>query len=297
MVKATTWLIKSSARLARFYNISEYTISFLVIAFATSLPELLVGVISALDKNPSLSYGNVLGSNIADLTIILAIPLLVGGSISTKEIIKNKDLLYTVFFGVFPFVLLRDGLLSRLDALVLLVAYLFYLTLVLRRNTILEALVNNLHNTKVYKEFCIFFMSVLVLLMSASGLVKVAENIGVLLNLPLIFIGITVTALGTSLPELVFGLKAIKTNHKGEVLGNIVGSVVANSTLVLGVTALISPINKDGDLGFTSVLFLLATLLLFYLFSITGKKLGKIEAALLIVVYIVFLYIENALLS
>ncbi|MBP7927716.1 sodium:calcium antiporter, partial [Patescibacteria group bacterium] len=222
MVKATTWLIKSSARLARFYNISEYTISFLVIAFATSLPELLVGVISALDKNPSLSYGNVLGSNIADLTIILAIPLLVGGSISTKEIIKNKDLLYTVFFGVFPFVLLRDGLLSRLDALVLLVAYLFYLTLVLRRNTILEVLVNNLHNTKVYKEFCIFFMSVLVLLMSASGLVKVAENIGVLLNMPLIFIGITVTALGTSLPELVFGLKAIKTNHKGEVLGNIV---------------------------------------------------------------------------
>ncbi len=297
MVKSTTWLIKSSTRIARFYNISEYTVSFLVIAFATSLPELLVGIVSALDKNPSLSYGNVLGSNIADLTLILAIPLLLGGGISTKEIIKNKDLVYTVFFGAFPLVLMYDGLLSRFDAILLLVAYIFYLVLVLRRSTILEAIVNNLHNIKVYKELGIFLMSILALLVSADLLVKVAENVGLLLNVPLIFIGITVTALGTSLPELVFGLKAIKTHHNGEVLGNIVGSVVANSTLVLGVTALISPISKDSSLGFTSIIFLFITLFLFYIFSITSKKLSRIEAAILITVYFVFLIVEKSLLS
>ena len=231
------------------------------------------------------------------LTVILAIPLLVGGSISTKEIIKNKDLIYTVFFGIFPLLLIYDGMLSRFDGILLLTAYLLYLTLVLRRNTVLDAIVNNLHNIKVYKEFAFFILSVCALLLSVELLVKLAENIGMLLNIPLIFIGITLTALGTSLPELVFGLKAIKMHHKGEVLGNIVGSVVANSTLVLGVTALISPISKDSNMGFTSTIFLFVTLLLFYIFSVTSKKLSRVEAAILICVYIIFLFLEGILLN
>jgi len=293
LVKSTAWMIRSSARLARHFKISEYTISFLVIAFATSLPELIVGIISAFDNNSALSYGNVLGSNIADLTIILAIPIFVGGGITTREIIKNKDLVYTLFFGLLPIALIYDGVLSRWDAVALLLSYVFYLFLVLRRSSTIHALIESFNQVKVVRELFIFFVSIAVLLLSAGYLVKIAENLSLVAKLPLFFVGLTVTALGTSLPELVFGLKAIKAHHKGEVLGNIVGSVIANSTLVLAATALINPITKDGNQGIVSLIFLVVTLLLFFWFSTSNRKIDKLEAVTLFLIYVLFVCVER----
>ncbi len=296
LVKSAELMIAASSKLARHFSISEYTISFLVIAFATSLPELMVGIVSALDNNPSLSYGNVLGSNIADLTIIISIPILIGGAISTKEIIKNKDVIFTMFFGTLPLVLMLDGTLSRLDGTILILGYFFYLVLVLRRSTPVEGLIEKIRGTNVLKETGIFIFSVVLLLTSADLIVKVAEQIGILANVPLILIGLTLTAIGTSLPELAFGLKAIKTHHKNEVLGNIVGSVIANSTLVLGVTSIISPISSSTLAGTSSLGFLIGTLALFSFFSYKGRGLGKVEAAILIMTYIAFVMFERFLL-
>ena len=297
LVKSVDWIIASSSRLARHFKISEYTISFLVIAFATSLPELIVGIVSALDKNPALSYGNVLGSNIADLTIILAIPIFIGGAINTKQIVKNKDLFFTVFFGLLPLILIFDGALSQMDGVILILSYVFYLILVLRRSSTIENILEHFNQTNVLRDSLIFLSSVLILLGSAGLLVKIAENISYIAKVPLILVGLIVTALGTSLPELAFGLKAVKTHHKGEVLGNIVGSVVANSTLVLGVTSLIYPVKRDINVGLSSAGFLLATLFLFMIFSLTQKTIKKLEATLLLALYFVFVLVEKLLAS
>lgn len=295
LVKSASLMITSSSKIARHFKISEYTVSFLVIAFATSLPELMVGIVSALDGKPSLSYGNVLGSNIADLTIILAIPILVGGAIATQEIVRNKDLIHTAFFGVLPLILMLDGVLSKFDGLGLLVSYFFYLFLVLRRSSVSESIAQNFVKTNVLKNLLFFLFSVVLLLISSDLLVKVAENLSIAAGLPIIFVGLTLTAVGTSLPELTFGLKAIKTHHKGEVLGNIVGSVVANSTLVLGVTAILSPILANGDIGMSSVGFLILTLALFLIFGFR-KKLGKTEALIFLALYIIFILTEQLFL-
>ena len=156
LVKSTDWMITSSSRLAKHFKISEYTISFLVIAFATSLPELVVGVVSALDKNPALSYGNVLGSNIADLTVIIAIPILIGGAISTKELIKNKDIIYTIFFGLLPLILMLDGTLSQIDGVILVLCYLLYLILIIKRSSGFKGFIENFYQTNVLKDLGIF---------------------------------------------------------------------------------------------------------------------------------------------
>jgi len=256
-----------------------------------------VGIVSALDKNPALSYGNVLGSNIADLTIILAIPIFIGGAINTKQIVKNKDLFFTVFFGLLPLILIFDGALSQMDGVILILSYVFYLILVLRRSSTIENILEHFNQTNVLRDSLIFLSSVLILLGSAGLLVKIAENISYIAKVPLILVGLIVTALGTSLPELAFGLKAVKTHHKGEVLGNIVGSVVANSTLVLGVTSLIYPVKRDINVGLSSAGFLLATLFLFMIFSLTQKTIKKLEATLLLALYFVFVLVEKLLAS
>ncbi len=295
LVKAAAWIITSTSRLARHLRVSEYIVSFLIVGLATSLPELLVGVIAALDKKPALSYGNVLGSNIADLTVILAIPILVGGAISTRQLIKNKDIFYAVFFGLLPPILIFDGFLSKFDGLILILSYVFYLTLVLKRSSSIQSIIDNFHHTHILKDLVVFISSAVLLLVSANLLVTVAENLSIVAKIPLIFVGLTVTALGTSLPELAFGLKAIKTNHKGEVLGNILGSTVANSTLILGLTALIYPIRKDGSIGLSSVGFLILVLALFLVFSIKNGNIDRLEAAILGVVYMVFVVVERIL--
>ncbi len=297
LVKSATWMIRSTSRLAKHFQISEYTVSFLIVAFATSLPELVVGIVSAIDKNPSLSYGNVLGSNIADLTIVLAIPILVGGAISTRDILKNKDIVFGLFFGLLPILLIIDGTLSQVDGLILVASYIFYLFTVFKRSVSIEAFVQQFQQANVIKELLIFIFSVVLMLLSADLLVKIAEGLSLEAKIPLFFVGLTVTALGTSLPELVFGLKAIKTNHKGEVLGTVVGSVIANSTLVLGATSIISPIHRDGNLGITSVFFLIFTLISFLVLSIINKKLSRIEAVFLLCIYIAFVVVERYLVK
>lgn len=294
LVKSAEKMISSSSKLARHFGISEYTVSFFVIAVATSLPEFVVGVVSALNNNSVLSFGNVIGSNIADLTIILAIPIFVGGAIKTKELIKNKDLTYAAFFGVLPFILMFDKILSKIDGALLVLSYVFYLILVLKRSSSFENFVEKFHKTSVIKNILLFVVSALLLLVSSSLLVKTAEILSISVGVPMIFLGLTLTALGTSLPELAFGLKAIRAHHKGEVLGNVVGSVIANSTLVLGVTALINPISNVG-LSISSSVFLLLTLALFVIFGFR-EKIGKLEGAILIVFYLLFLITEGVLI-
>ncbi|MEK7595345.1 MAG: sodium:calcium antiporter [Patescibacteria group bacterium] len=292
LVKSADWLISSSSRLAKHFGLSEFTVSFFVIAFATSLPEFTVGVVSALDNNPSLSLGNVVGSNIADLTLILALPILIGGGIYTSTLLKSKDLIYTVFLGITPFLLLMDGVLSRLDGLILISGYFFYLVLVLKKSSFMERLEEKILRTNVYKQFIILSVSTLLLLASSDLLVKEAESLSIKLNIPLIFIGITITAIGTSLPELAFGLKAIKSAHKSEVLGNVAGSVIANSTIVLGTTALLTPIRQE-NISNASFLSFFVILAIFSVFSVTNKRIDRLEAFILLVIYIIFVLVEK----
>lgn len=295
LVKAVELMVKSSSSLAKAVRISEYTISVFIIAVATSFPELVFGITSALSNNSLLSFGNVIGSNIADLTLIIAIPILFGGTLSTSMSIRNKDLSYAGLFGLLPVIFILNGELSRYEGMWLILGYIVYLVYVLDREKKSGSPLP-VYSTKGWKKnTLIFIFSVIVMLLSAQLLVKESINLSVLLNVPAIFIGLTLTAVGTSIPELVFGLKVIRTRMKNEIIGSVLGSIVANSTLVLGVTALISPIKKEGSTGNSSIAFLMFTLIFFFIISLSGKRISRFEAVILLVVYFVFAYVEKTL--
>lgn len=290
MVKAVTFLVTSSSKLARYLKISEYTLSILVVAFATSLPELAVGVVSALDQQSILSYGNVVGSNIADLTLMLAIPIFVGGALSTKELVKNRDLVLGTFLSLLPVALMFDGALTRLDGTLLVSGYFIYIISVLKRSEKrhfnLTDFVN--HETNIAKETLILLLSAITMWISADMIVVLAQRVHTYLNVQLLLVGLILTAVGTSLPELIFGLRAVQTKHNGEIIGNLMGSVVANSTLILGITVMIYPLSFALINSLVSYVFLLATLLCFFIFSLTRKQVGRFEAVVLLLIYLLF---------
>lgn len=288
--------IRSSTKLADYLNISEYTVSFLVISVATSLPELVVSITSGIEKNTVLSYGNAIGSNLALLTIIMALPVLIGHSLSTRDVIRSKDIYYGAFFLIIALAMALDGKLSRLDGLILIVGYLFYSRSVLKRETVVEALMDKLklERTNVWKESVLFALSLALLLLASEGIVRSAIELSQNLNISLGFIGLTITALGTSLPEIAFVVGIMNTQgNEDEIMGDVVGSVVANSTLVLGTAAAIYPINLGiSHFGFSTILIIISTMLLFLAFSKSDERIDKKEALALLVIYVLFVGLE-----
>jgi cation:H+ antiporter len=285
--------IQSAAKVAHHFKISGYTISFLLVAIATSLPETVVGITSALEKNPVLSYGNALGSNIALLTIIVAIPGLINSGLKTREIYRTHDIYYTALFSLLALSMSLDGQISRIDGIALLVSYIIYIMAVLRRSRGLESLFDSLERINIWKEIVFFTVSLVLILVSSQGIVTSALNLSASLGLGLAFVGLTITAMGTSLPEIAYAVGAVKNNKENEILGDVIGSVVANSTLVLGITALIYPIKLPSlSMSISSIIFLLVSLLLFLIFASTKRRLERFEAVVLFTLYIVFIVVE-----
>lgn len=305
LIKATDILIINFRSLAKRTRVGQFAISGLILALATSLPEFFVGVTAALEGSPSLSLGNVIGSNIADLSLVIGGAALVGGAIQVRGAFLRKDVFYAFLGGVAPMILLFDKNLSQIDGLILLALYGFYQVIVFgeqkKRITssdekgFIYQLLRRLNHKEVGKEFGWIFLGIALLLFSAEMLVRAAKEVGLILNVPILIIGLFLIAVGTSLPELIFEIKAVKNRQPEMAFGNLLGSVVANGTLIIGITALISPIKIQ---AFEE--YLLATLAfvmifgVFYLFIRTKHRLDRWEGAILLGFYLAFILAEFA---
>ncbi|MFC1790417.1 sodium:calcium antiporter [Patescibacteria group bacterium] len=310
LIKATDILIVSLRKLAQVTRLGEYAITSIILALATSLPELFVGISSAIEGTPVLSLGNVIGSNIADLSLVIGGAAIFGGGLSVQGGFLTRDVFYAFLAGAAPMMLLFDKSLSRLDGLILVILYLFYNFSVLSSRTTEVALKNgedpNLirkivrrlkspPSTKNLKLLGTVFLGAALLLVSADMLVRSASQLAKILNLPILLVGLFLVAIGTSLPELVFEIKAVRAKRPSMVFGDLLGSIVANGTLVIGTTALISPfkVHAFGD-------YLVATMAyvfifgLFYLFIKTKKKLERWEGAFLLGFYLALFLFELA---
>lgn len=296
LARTAAALVHAVAVIAKYLKLTEFSVSFILMAIITTLPENFVGISAALAKVPTLALGNVLGSNIVNLTLIIAIPIFLSGGIAVRSIIARRDALYMLFYALAPVILLIDGTLSRGDALILLTFYAFYILRLFHQRTHFQDLINHVDTKLVWREVAVFVIAVFFLLASSEVLVYAAKNLAGDFNIPVSLIGLFFVAVGTSLPELAFGLKAVELKHTGQVLGNVLGSVVANSTLVLALTALVSPIVIHSfSLIFSSVAFLVAVLILFEIGVYTDKKLDIQEGILLLFVYILFIITEFSL--
>lgn len=305
LIKATDILVVNLKGFSRVTGLGQFAVATFLLALATSLPELFVGITSALEGAPNLSLGNVIGSNIANLSLVIGGAALVGGTVGVHGLFLKRDVFYAFLAGSAPMVLLFDKNLSRVDGLILLALYGFYnfwvfterhRRIIARRDEevgFVRRLIRRINHRGTKTELAWIFLGVALLLFSADMLVRIAKQIAFALNMPLLLIGLLLVAVGTSLPELAFELKAVREKEPGMVFGDLLGSIVANGTLVIGVTSLISPIRIQ---AFDE--YLLATIAfvlmfgLFYLFIRTKKKLERWEGAVLLGVYLLFILLE-----
>jgi cation:H+ antiporter len=298
LVRSGTILVRVLTMLSRYFRITEYVFSFFLMSLATTMPELFVGITASIKGSPILSLSNIIGSNFIHLSFILGLVAIIAKGLKIESKIAKRDSWIVFLIALLPLLLLFDKKLSRGEGFLLLIVFGWYVYHILREKDAFKRRMNAMrkdveHFKKLLKNFLYFIIAAIVLLFSAWAVVETAKLIAQELYLSLSLIGIILVAIGCSVPELVFGVRSVIAKHEGLSLGNLIGSIVVNSTFVLGLVALIKPIQIENlKIIYTGGAFMLASILIANLFIATKNKVSWREGLALIIFYVAFLVAE-----
>ena len=298
LVKAGVALVKILTVLSRYFRLTEYVFAFILMAFATSVPELFVGLAAGIRGLSAISLGNIIGSNLVNLTFVLGAVVIMAKGLKIESKIAKRDAWIIIFIALLPLLLLFDKQLSRGEGVLLIIVFGWYIYHILKQKDAFTKRMDSMKRDikafkKLLKNILYFAVALIVLLAGSWGIVESAKLIAKELYLPLTLIGIILVAIGTSLPELVFGVRAVIAKHEGLSLGNLVGSVVVNSTFILGLVAVINPIKIESfNVIYVGGAFMIMAILIANLFIATKEKISWKEGVFLIVFYLAFLVAE-----
>jgi cation:H+ antiporter len=296
--KASDLTIHHSINVARLTGLSNTTVGFILVAFSTSLPELFIALFAAvMPSTIGIAIGNVLGSNIVNICLILGICLLWmgirrpgAGYASLSEARREAGSLYFGIFiaSVIPIVLLAIGEVSRAVGAVLIAIFGYNLYQLSRVRGPVNETATGDRERGSGRSILIAVLGALGIVVSAYFLVESASFIAGFLGIPMVVIGGTVVAFGTSIPELVTSLSATRRGYFDLALGNIIGSCFINITLILGIALLLSPFTVNIEAFGTLVVFTVLTNLFFWYF-LSSERFSWREGLVLLGIYVVFL--------
>jgi cation:H+ antiporter len=299
LIKGADWLIEGAADIARKFRIPEIVIGLTVVAFGTSAPELAVNIIASVGGNNGLAIGNIVGSNIANVLLILG----VAGSMTNLTVQKNtvwREIPFSLFAALLLGFLVNDQIsggavtdqISRADGLVLIamfVLFLFY-TFHLGKNNLTEELPEADDTRPMWKSVGMLVTGLAGLVIGGQWIVDGAVALARLFGYSESFVGFTIVAIGTSLPELATAVVAVRKGNTDLAIGNVIGSNIFNIFWVLGLSATISPMDFNADDNFSILLNIACSAVLFALLFI-GKRhtLQKWQGSLLLLGYLAYI--------
>ena len=293
------WVVDALISVAHFLQWREFVVAFFVMAFASCIPNFFVDISSAFRGIPQLAFGDVIGGNVVDLTIAVGLAALISGGITTNSRVVQSSLIFTFIVAVLPLLLIWDGKLGRADGLVLISFFFIYIYWLFSK----KERFCKVYKEKNIKKGRIFFIKdlikmtigVIVLLFAAQGIIKSSIVFSGTFNISLPLVGILIVGLGNALPEVYFAFISSKKDQGWLILGDIMGAVIIPATLILGIVALIAPIEISSFSISTFAVarfFMIISALLFFFFLRTGKKVSRREGLILLFLYISFLICE-----
>ena len=303
LVVGGNWLIDGAAAIARRYHISEYIIGATIVGMGTSMPELVVSVISGIEGHPDIAIGNIVGSNIFNVFLILGVTGLIMPIRYTRENIK-RDIPFNITASILVMTLCALSIfvrgeygLGRFEGMALLASFAFYLWSSIRSEQKQKDTEPYDANNEKLKHYQSRFVSVLAIIGGLGGLIiggnifiDSATTIAREWGVSEAIIGLTIVAGGTSLPELMSSIIAIAKRKEQIALGNIIGSNIFNLLFILGVSSLIQPLTM-GDITFVdwSIMLLSAVTLLSAAFTFKRHQLDRADAFILLLIYVAYI--------
>ncbi len=294
LIKSADILITSASKLAIMFSVPPFIIGFSVVAFGTSAPELVIGIVSGIQESNLITLGNIIGSCLSNFALIMGITAIIHPLVVNK-LILHKELPIT--FGVqlaLLTMLLVGNRLSRLDGIILVLLFIIFLLYIYTRSK--KIVVDDvdippeesLKRSSKIKLAAMLLVSIAGVIWGGNLVVNSSIEIAHIFGLSEVLIGVTIVAFGTSLPELVTSIMAATKKQSDLALGNIIGSVIFNILLVLGISSIISPIPQTSDINIDMFIMLSVTLLSFII-SYRKKQVSRFGGISLLTFYIAFI--------
>ena len=288
------YLVESSVAISRLLRIPTMIIGLTVVAFGTSAPELLVSLQAAFSGFPEIAIGNVVGSNISNILLVLAITAFIF-PIPVPALSVKRDWPIMMFVSLLMFLFALNGWLTRVEGVILVVLLMAYVgyTIVRARGMHQASEDQKVQGTMPWRiALIIFLVSCVGLAFGADLLVNNAAVIAEDLGISKRVISITIVAVGTSIPELATSVVAALKKETDILVGNIIGSNIMNILSVLGVTSIIGPIKVDSAIAKFDIPWMLATSVVFLLLMLPAarSRITRWEGVLMVLIYLLYIY-------
>lgn len=292
------FLVRSSVALSFKFNISKLVIGMTVVSFATSAPELLVSLQAALDGSSDIALGNVIGSNIANIGLVLGITAIISPLIIDNNFYKINWPMMMILSIVLYFMLQSGNVLDFKEGLALFLSLIIFLYILIKRSKNKDAMVEDLdENLKVTSGFKIIIwllIGAVALYFGSEWLVFGAKEMALSLGVSERVISVTMVAVGTSVPELAASVIAALKKEKAISLGNLIGSNIFNIACVLGITSMIQPIAVNNSMILANdMLWMMAfaAILIPMVFIHKKFEIGRYKGFILLAAYLTFIFL------
>ena len=291
LIKGADLFVDGSSSVAKILKVPSVIIGLTIVALGTSLPEAAVSITASMQGNNSMALSNVMGSNIFNLLVVIGASALIK-AFDVNQDIKKRDLPFNIMLTALLLVFAFTGkVLGRFEGIIFIAILIVYM-IILIKSALNNKIDEQFETMSVPKSIIYIIIGVAAIIGGGQLVVNNASAIASELGLSDLFIGLTIVAIGTSLPELVTSIVAAKKGESGLALGNAVGSSILNIVFILGISATLSPITIVAT-EFTTVMIdliiLLVISMILQVFCVTRDKVSKFEGATCVILYVAYM--------
>ena len=289
LIKGSDFFVDGASSIASLLRIPTIIVGLTIVAFGTSAPEAAVSITSSITGSNAMAVSNVIGSNMFNILMVIGLSALLGELLMEKNTL-NKDLPFlvgiTILFAAFILIGWNIRNIEGIILLIILIAYIIYLIFTARKSD--DADVVEKPKLSLPKSIIFIIVGLAGIVLGGDLVVNSASDIAIALGMSETLVGLTIVAIGTSLPELVTSLTALKKGENQLVIGNVIGSNIFNILFVLGASSAISSIPLDSSM-LIDVIFMVIVTVICFIFGKTQDKFDKREGAILVTLFIVYM--------
>ncbi|KGG80804.1 hypothetical protein Y919_04235 [Caloranaerobacter azorensis H53214] len=290
VIKGGDWFVDSSVKIAKISGLPEAFIGATLVSIATTSPEIMVSATAAIKGHSTMSVGNAIGSIICNIGLILGLTNVIMPSNIDKRLFSGKAFLMTIYM-ILLFILGFNGFIDRVDSIILIILFIIYViynsySVKNRRVLVSNRSSKNILPKEIIKIAISFIFGITAILIGANLLIDNGVILAGYLGIPEAIISLTLIALGTSLPELVTAITALRKGHGSLSIGNIIGANVLNITLVIGISGILTPLKLLKQNIYFDFLVALILMLLLIIPLIKRNRVTRLNSLILLLVYI-----------
>ena len=289
LIKGSDFFVDGASSIASLLKIPTIIVGLTIVALGTSAPEAAVSITSSLAGNNAMAVSNIIGSNLFNILMVIGLSALLGELLMEKDVL-NQDLPFlvaiTVLFAVFIFIGWNISTIEGIILLIILIGYIIFLIRKSRKSS--ESNIVEEAKLSLPKSVIFIIIGIAGIIIGGDLVVDSASNIALAFGMSETLVGLTIVAIGTSLPELVTSLTALKKGENQLVIGNVIGSNIFNILFVLGASSAISAIPLDSSM-LIDVLFMVFVTVICFIFGKTQDKFDKREGAILVILFILYM--------